>query len=98
MNNLAEPQLTQEQAIELFNSKTWESWSLEERAKFQLFQERLCMPFPVFHEAVENLLGRSVWTHEFADQEGLIKEYLGDKPKPSFGEIFSMIPNLMSKP
>lgn len=68
-------QLTREQAIEIANSKAWESWSFDEIVKFQLFQECLCMPFDKFQEAVEAVFNRPVFTHEFASQERLINEY-----------------------
>ena len=57
--------MTREQAIELAESKFWESMSFRERATFQLFEEKMCMPFDVFHEAIVKTLGRPVWTHEF---------------------------------
>ena len=50
------------------------------------------MPFGVFHEAIEKVLNRSVWTHEFAFRDQMIKEYLGEKPAPSFEEILALIP------
>lgn len=52
--------LTERQAIDLYDSGFWESMTEEERVKFQLFEDRLCMPFPVFHAAVEEVLGRPV--------------------------------------
>jgi hypothetical protein len=58
--------MNKEDAIQLYESKFWEPMSFQERAKFQMFEEKLCMPFDVFHEAVEKTLGRSVFTHEFA--------------------------------
>lgn len=57
--------MTRKEAIALHDSKFWETMSFEERAKFQLFEAKLCVPFNVFHEAVEKTLGRSVWIHEF---------------------------------
>lgn len=85
--------LTEDQAIELAESKFWEDMTHEERAKFQLFQDRLCMPFEVFHEAIEKALGRSVWTHEFGlNHEGLKKELLGDSDPPSLVDIMMMVP------
>lgn len=85
--------MTKEQAIKLFDSKFWENMSFSERAKFQLFEERLCMPFDVFHEAIEKSLGRSVWTHEFGmNCDGLKKELLGEVPAPTMEEIINLIP------
>jgi hypothetical protein len=40
----------------------------------ELFTDRLFMPFDLFHEGVEELLGRPVWTHEFAAGDLLRKE------------------------
>lgn len=84
--------MTQEQAVKLYESKWYENRLPIDLASFQLFEERLCMPFGIFHEAVEKALGRSVWTHEFADPENLQKELLGDKPKPTLEEILNLIP------
>jgi hypothetical protein len=85
-------ELTEAQAKALAESKFWEPMSHRERAEFQLFTRRLCMPFSVFHEAMEKSLGRPVWTHEFADQESLQQELMGHRPPPSFDEIMNMIP------
>ncbi|GMO25248.1 MAG: hypothetical protein Pg6A_12560 [Termitinemataceae bacterium] len=64
-------ELTREQAVALYESRFWETMSYEERAKFQILQERLCMPFGVFHGAISKYLGRPVYTHEFGlNREG----------------------------
>lgn len=83
--------MTKEQAIQLADSKWWEGVSDHDIVMFQLFEEKLCMPFGRFHEAVEKALGRSVWTHEFAF-DGLKQEFLGDKPAPTWDEIVNLIP------
>lgn len=62
-------QYTREQAIEFAESGKWKEMSFEERAKLQLKQEKLLMPFSVFHEAVEKATGHAVWTHQFASEE-----------------------------
>lgn len=67
-------QLTREEAIEFHDSKKWESMTLHERAEFQLDQDKLCMPFDVFHEAVEKTIGRPVFTHEFGMNAERIKD------------------------
>ena len=55
----------------------WESDDPEEIAKFQLFEDILLTDFSTFHEGVERLLQRPVWTHEFGvNIEGLRKEAL----------------------
>lgn len=95
MNNIKPvPQLSQEQATSIFESKEWESWSAEEIVRFQLFQTRLCIPFRKFHESVEAVLGRPVYTHEFAYPDNLINEYIGKKESPTLKEIIELIPGI----
>lgn len=85
-------QLTKEQAIAFYENKLYENMTLKQRAEFQLEQDRLCMPFDVFHEAIENTLGRPVFTHEFAFRDELRKEFYGKKEAPTFEEIIELIP------
>jgi hypothetical protein len=74
-------ELTKEQAIALYESGFWKDMAYVERAKFQIMEERLCMPFDVFHEAISKALGRPVWTHEFGlNRGGLIKELFDGAP------------------
>ncbi len=85
--------MNKEQAIKLYNSKFWEPMSYKDRAIFQLWEDKLCMPFNVFHEAIEKALGRPVFTHEFGlNRDGLKKELLGEAPTPSFEDIINLIP------
>lgn len=85
--------LTRESALALHESGFWEGLSPRERAGFQLFEERLCMPFEVFREAVQETLGRPVYTHEFGlNAQGLRAEFLGEVQAPSLEEIIGMIP------
>lgn len=82
-----------EEAIALSETKFWESMSFYDRAKFQLFEDKLCMPFDVFHEAMEKALGRPVFTHEFGlNHEGLKRELLGEQKPPTIEEIINLIP------
>lgn len=85
-------QLTKEQAIAFYQTKCYENMSYRQKAEFQIEQDRLCMPFDVFHEAIENTLGRPVFTHEFVNREGLRKELYGEKEPPTFEEILNLIP------
>lgn len=86
-------QLTKQEAINFYDGKLYEYMSDREKAIFQITQDRLCMPFDVFHEAVEKTLGRPVYTHEFGlNTDGLIMEILGEKEPPTFDEIVNMIP------
>lgn len=93
-NNLVqtEHQLTKEEATKLYESNFWEGMEPFDIALFQMFQDRLCLPFDVFHKAVEEALGRPVWTHEFAGRDGLKEELLGLRPAPSMQEIINLIP------
>lgn len=77
-------QLTKEQAIAFCENKCYEGMSYRQIAEFQIEQDRLCMPFDVFHEAIEKTLGRPVYTHEFAFREELRKELYGEKEPPTF--------------
>ena len=85
-------QLTEEQAIAFAENKLYEGMTSRQIAEFQLQQRLLCMPFGVFHEAVEKALGRPVWTHEFAFSDGMLKELLGEKQAPSMEDISNLIP------
>ena len=75
--------LTREQAIEKFNSKWWVGKTAREICDIQMYENLLCVEWSVFHKAVEECLGRPVWTHEFADKEGLVAEYEGKRPPES---------------
>lgn len=86
-------QVSEEQAKAIYDSEIWKNWNAEEKAKFQLFQKRLCMPFGEFHSALEKVLDRLIWTHEFAfTLGGIYQEYFGLKEKPTMEEIINLIP------
>ena len=63
--------MTRKEAIAFAGSDAWKSMTYAERAALQVHEEFLCMPFDVFHEAVENVLGRPVFTHELISKETL---------------------------
>jgi len=80
-------------AIELYTHQWWLLKSPRDIVDFQLFTAELCMPFGEFHKALEEVLGRSVFTHEFGfNLDGLMQEYLGEKPSPTMEQILAMIP------
>lgn len=80
-------------AIALHNSKWWEGKTEREIAKFQLFTDELCVPFGIFHRALECSLGRPVFTHEIAmNRDGIAMELIGEKDAPSIEEIVNIIP------
>lgn len=85
--------MTKEQAIALAESNFWEGMSHREIAEFQMMEEKLCMPFTVFHEAIEKTLGRPVFTHEFGlNYQGIKDELFNGKQPPTMEEIINMIP------
>jgi hypothetical protein len=84
--------MTPQEAIALYDSKFWETMPYADKAKFQLFEDRLCMPFAIYHEAVEKTLGRPVLTHELGlARERLQKELLGDTSTPSLQQLLELI-------
>lgn len=86
--------MTSDEAKKLAKTDFWKAMSYRDRAVFQLFEDMLCMPFPVFHEAIEKTLGRPVWTHEFGlNRDGLQRELMGEQPTPTMDEIMALIPN-----
>jgi hypothetical protein len=92
-NEMNAMEITEEQAIKLHDSGWWIGLEPRDIVKFQLFEDRLCMPFDVFHEALEKALGRPVWTHELGlNHEGLQKEFLGEAERPTMEEIINLIP------
>ena len=85
-------QLTKEQAITFAENRLYEGMTERQIAEFQINQDRLCMPFDVFHRAIEISLGRPVYTHEFAFRDELKKELMGEKDAPSLEDIINLIP------
>ena len=85
-------QVDEQTAIAINKSGIWKDWTNYQVVRFQLFQRRLCMPFDRFHEAIEDVLGRPVFSHEFAYSDNLKIEFLGEKDAPTIDEIISMIP------
>lgn len=85
--------MTKEEALALAATDWWKTKTPEEIVRFQLFEEKLCMNFSEFHKAIEQALGRPVYTHEFGlNRKGLQEEFLHDKPAPTIQEIIEMIP------
>jgi len=91
--DIAKRSIGKEVAIALAESEFWRPMTHCERAWFQLHVRELCMPFDVFHEAVEKALGRPVFTHEFGlNWDGLIAEMKGEQAAPTLEEIINLIP------
>lgn len=85
-------QLNRNEAIAFGRGGEWKNWTPKQRGAFQLQQNLLCMDFDAFHEGVQALLGRPVFTHEFAYKDQLIDEWKGRKDAPTFDEIVALIP------
>ena len=71
--------MTREEAVVKQSTEWWKTATAEEIMEFQINEERLCCPWAVFQDAVEECLGRPVWTHEFAKPENLIAEKAGKR-------------------
>ena len=85
--------MTKDHALALAESGWWKEKTARQICMFQLFEPLLCMPFSEFHKALEDSLGRPVWTHELGmNYEGITKEFLGEQEAPSMQEIIEMIP------
>jgi len=69
--------MTRDEALAKAATQWWETASDHEIVRFQLYEPLLCMPFGRYHEAVEAVLGRPVFTHEFVKPEALRDELEG---------------------
>ena len=85
-------QLTTEEARAFFDRRAWKTWTHEQIAHFQIVQDKLCVPFGIFQEAVEKTLGRPVYTHEFGlNRDGLMRELEGAQGAPTLDEILALL-------
>jgi hypothetical protein len=72
--------ITKKRAKKLYHNSILEDLNKNELLfLFQLTNERLCIPFNKFHEITEKVLNRPVFSHEFADPEHLIEEFISNK-------------------
>lgn len=85
-------QFSKKEAIALAQSKFYEELTANEIVAFQLYQDKLCMPFDVFHKAITEALDRPVYTHEFIDYKRLQLEFEGKVDKPTLEDIINIIP------
>lgn len=92
--NSYQKSIGKEKAIALAKSEWWVGLSAREIAKFQLFTAEVCVPdFGIFHEALEEALGRPVFTHELGlNLDGIIHEFLGEADAPTLEQIMELIP------
>lgn len=77
----------------LFATEWWLGRPAREIAKFQLLTMELCLPFEIFHRALEDALGRPVWIHELGfGVESLAQELFDERDAPSLDEILDLVP------
>jgi hypothetical protein len=55
-------------------NKWWLSTDLKTIGYYQLFEDVLVVDFSKFHEGIEKLLGRPIWTHEFGLNLNKVRE------------------------
>jgi len=86
--------VTRDEALAKAATKWWEAATDREIVQFQLPEPLLCMPFSRFHEAVEKILGRPVFTHEFAIHGALLGEFEGHRePLDPLDSLRQLVPN-----
>ena len=90
-------QLTRDEAIAFHDSSEWKNWSPRAIGAFQLWQNLMCVPFEKFHAGVEALLGRPVWTHEFASPKTLQAEAAGKLPPPDMAGIVAKLADIIGR-
>ena len=86
--------ITRDRAIALWKTAWWVGRGAREIARFQLLTRELCMPFRLFHQALEEALGRPVFIHELGfNTDGIIHEFIGEADPPTLDEILALIPS-----
>lgn len=58
--------MTRQEAIAMAGSAWWVDKTPVEIVRFQINEDTLCMPFSLFHKAVEQVVGEPVYIHQFA--------------------------------
>lgn len=85
-------QITKAEAKAIGAAGEWKTWTDEQLVAFQLYQDKLAVPFERLQIALEHVLGRPVWTHEFANLKQLRAEHQKKVPAPTMADIIGMIP------
>lgn len=88
-----EIKLTWDQAVALYDSAWWVGRDPAEVVRFQLCEDRLCMPLRDFRAALEAVLKRPVFNHELAGSniDRLQAEVLGTRPAPGPRDIIELL-------
>lgn len=87
--------MTEEQAIAFYDSRAWSELNSLQRSRLQLGQDYLCMPVNVFRDALDEALGRPVWSQEIRTQNRstLIDELNGKAQPPDMRQIMALLPS-----
>lgn len=92
IRELMRDEMSKETAVAIHDSGAWRKLGIVERAKLQLQQPRLCMPFSEFHKAVEQSIGRPVWTHEFIEPKSLLAEIEPCNKRATLADVLGKLP------
>jgi hypothetical protein len=84
--------LSKEEAIEIGKSGVWKEWDATKKVLVQLFNDLMCIPISEYQNALNEVLGRLVLTHELAYPDMLRDEYLTLRPPPTMQEIIDLMP------
>jgi len=83
--------MTREQAVILAESDWWERVDYVTLVGFQLFEERLCMDFSYFHNKLEKVFGRPIFTHEIGLlYDDLCREFLSKHKRVSLDDLLKL--------
>lgn len=79
----------------MYESGWWKGKTAREIVAVQLYEDRLILPFSEFHKAIEEALGRPVYTHEFGlNRYGLTAEFEGKRGPAELPEILEQLSEL----
>jgi hypothetical protein len=93
LKELGKMKFTKKTSIAFYDARGWEPMSYRQRAEFQMAVGKTCMPIEIFHEALEQTLGRIIVWHELAvNWDGLKTELFGETGTPGLVEIMATIP------
>lgn len=86
--------MTKEEAIKLAKTGWWKNKTDQEIVAFQLYERFMCMDFSRYHQAVEKVLDRPVYIHEFCEPETLRMEFEKKIPKATMKNAIDQLHRL----
>ena len=86
--------MNEEQAIVFYDSGAWTALNAIQRSRLQLEQDCSCMPIDVFKNAMDEALGREVWSQELRtlNRSALLSELEGKTQPPDMRQIMALLP------